>query len=263
MAQKYKVGDVGISNAGSEFKIIADLKTEGFLVEFQDSWKFCRVFQKYAVNRGNIWNPYHPTIFGVGYFGVGKYSARVGKEVGKDKRNTKEYNAWINMLQRCYYDKYICRTDGYKIYDKVKVCNEWHNFQTFAEWYTPRLEALQHLNERRYHLDKDILSKGLTDKIYSPETCCVIPMRINAVLINVDSKLNKTSLFKGVHKKKSSYAAICSVEGAANYSGGFNTAEEAAKEYIIMKKVNLTKLADEYKVVLEPKVYDALKSYLD
>lgn len=117
---------------------------------------------------GNIKNTYLPTVYSIGYLGEGEF-----KPTFKGKR-TKEYSTWQGMLQRCYDEKFNNRHISYK---KCEVCEEWHCFQNFAEWFYEnyRPEIMQ-----GWQLDKDILVKG--NKIYSPETCCFLPQRINKLL---------------------------------------------------------------------------------
>lgn len=47
-------------------------------------------------------------------------------------RNTRLYNIWRSMRQRCGNEKNI----NYKNYGGIgiQVCHEWNKFQTFAEW---------------------------------------------------------------------------------------------------------------------------------
>lgn len=73
---------------------------------------------------------------------------------------------WRAMMLRCYGN------NQEKAYDKIYVCDDWKNFYNFYEWY-----------EKHYRvgwvLDKD-LKHG---DYYSPETCVLIPERLNAMLI--------------------------------------------------------------------------------
>ncbi|HET8689672.1 MAG TPA: hypothetical protein VFM18_23950, partial [Methanosarcina sp.] len=93
----------------------------------------------------------------------------------------KAYNVWHGILSRCYSPK----NTNYKNYGGhgVTVCDEWLVFQNFARWY------LEQYSEPNWHIDKDILVKG--NKIYSPETCCIIPGELNTIISN-----KKTRAFK-------------------------------------------------------------------
>lgn len=104
-----------------------------------------------------IINPY---IFKVGYIkasSIDEYNHSLASG---------SYSVWANMIDRCYSGKNVA-------YKGVSVCDEWHNFITFAEWH-----------ERNYvdgwSLDKDLFS--IEDKTYSPSTCCYVPMIINSAL---------------------------------------------------------------------------------
>ena len=50
--------------------------------------------------KGNIKCPYEPRYYGKGYLGEGKYLAYI------NRKPTKVYNIWKDMLRRCYDDKY-------------------------------------------------------------------------------------------------------------------------------------------------------------
>ena len=72
------------------------------------------------------------------------------------------------MLRRCYGNEYKFRT-----YKDVEVCEEWLNFQNFKKWY---IENLWDCDEKLC-LDKDIIKQN--NKIYSPQTCVIVPNKIN------------------------------------------------------------------------------------
>jgi hypothetical protein len=54
------------------------------------------------------------------------------------------------------------------------VCNEWHNFQNFAEWFC---KNYCDASMDKWQLDKDIIVPG--NRVYSPETCCFVPNAVN------------------------------------------------------------------------------------
>lgn len=112
--------------------------------------------------------------YGVGLF---ENSPIVGIQ---DRKATKMYNVWNSMLSRCYNHKNISWPHyGAK---GVKVCEEWHNFQTFAGWY------INQYKEEHWHLDKDILSGDI--KVYSPPTCIFVPPEINTYFALVTAGTN-------------------------------------------------------------------------
>ena len=74
------------------------------------------------------------------------------------------------MLRRCYNSE----EPRYQSYGAqgVKVCDTWHNFQNFCQWYEDNIP-------HGYDLDKDLIGDG---KIYSPETCIGLPCSFNTFL---------------------------------------------------------------------------------
>lgn len=109
----------------------------------------------------SIKDPMRPIVQGMGFIGVGEFKSKKGT------KHTPEYSAWNSMLKRCYSEKVHERQPHYI---GCTVCSAWLNFQTFAAWFVPRYsEGL--------HLDKDGLVEG--NKVYSPETCQLIPQELN------------------------------------------------------------------------------------
>lgn len=107
-----------------------------------------------------IKDPYAPVAYGVGFDGVGRHTTYSG---GIESLT---HGIWRAMLRRCYGKEYR------PSYEECYVADEWHNFQTFADWYEangggPGLE-----------LDKDI--KYLGNKVYSPDHCLIVTRLQNA-----------------------------------------------------------------------------------
>lgn len=164
-----RLGKTNISNEGCEMKIIEYKNANNIWVEFQDKHraKVCTTYNNFK--KGEVKNPYHPNVYGVGYYGQGKYKSSIN---GKP---TKVYNHWRDMLRRCYDPYYLNKEPTYI---DCYVCEEWHNFQNFSEWF---YKHYYEIPNERIELDKDILFKG--NKIYSPETCILVPQRINTLFI--------------------------------------------------------------------------------
>lgn len=171
-----------------------------------------------------------------------KYSSR-------DKRGMSHiYSVWKSMLKRCKSNKN---------YLDCIVCEEWQDFQVFADWYTKH-----DFYGLGYDLDKDILIKG--NKIYSPTTCCLIPRVLNQVFKN-HVKPRKHMLPLGVsynkrnaHKK---YGASLSLYGERKHLGYFKTPEEASAVYVKAKESYVKDLALEWKDKIEPRAFDALMNW--
>ncbi|QIG64913.1 hypothetical protein SJC03_239 [Bacteroides phage SJC03] len=101
-----------------------------------------------------------------------------GNGIYSIKNNLKVWNILYHISKKCLDKKdKRYKQNGAK---GVFVCDEWLNFQNFAKYYYNNIWT----NEYKLELDKDILCniKHLKTKIYSPETCLLIPEEINCWL---------------------------------------------------------------------------------
>jgi len=200
---------------------------EGYIakvIDGSDTYKLCTIqiedwvkeVRFDQVKNGQVKYPYHKSVFGVGFIGEGQ---AVGSIKGK---LTKPYQIWSGMIQRCY-DKNTLKMSSKSCYVGVKVVDEWHNFQVFAEWF-----ELNYVGG--YEIDKDLLSKEV--KVYSPDTCLFIPKTLNKFLANTFS--SNTSGHTGVCYEKSSgkwSVSISNGEGKRLKIGRYKDIEEAAEAY--------------------------------
>lgn len=223
-------------------KIIRYRSWDDIDVEFLDKYKYVKKHATYSnFKKGEIKNPYDRSVFNIGYVGVGKYMTR--NTVLKKPETS--YETWTSMLERCYKNQELFPA----YYGICTVCKEWHNYQTFADWYD---ENKYSVNER-LHIDKDILFPN--SKLYSPETCLLVPQRINMLFLN---KPNKNGLPNGITKTKTGkYIAKYNGERIDTY----NTIEEAYEAYAKKKEYMIKIIADEYKEIIPLKVYSALIHY--
>lgn len=171
-----RLGEEKINHQGCLMKIIEYNNANDIIVEFQDEYhaKINTIYANYKI--GNIANPYFKSILGVAMVGS-KY------ETNNNKKHTKEYTAWFAMLSRCYDKKFKKQRETYA---DVTCCEEWLNFENFYEWLHKQENFEQWLNGDRWAIDKDILVKG--NKVYSPETCCLVPDRINSLFLKSDKR---------------------------------------------------------------------------
>ena len=100
------------------------------------------------------------SVYGIGFLGIGPHSS-----LNNGSRNP-SYVAWSNMMKRCY-------SGHYKTYHDCSVCNDWHNFQNFADWYYKNYPS----DGKSYSLDKDIKVNG--NRIYGPEFCTFVSDKKN------------------------------------------------------------------------------------
>ena len=241
-----RLGEIRKNKFGTDMKIIEYVNSDNVTIKFLDEHGFEKNTTYSNFKNGCIKNPYDKIIFGVGYLGKGKYSAYHKRESDGKVRATKIYNVWTDMLRRCYYSNINHKQSTY--YGICAVCEEWHNFQNFAQWY----EENEYECDGRLHLDKDILFPNC--KIYSPETCVLVSQRINMLFMN---KPNKRKLPNGIFKNKKGY----SVEYNEERLGTYKTLEEAYKIYANKKEEIIRQTAEEYKDIIPKIVYDALYAY--
>ena len=244
-----RTGEVNYNKFGSKMKIIRYKNAKEIDVYFEEyNWIKYNIEYK-SFKNGLIKCPYERRTYNIGYLGEGKY------ERYKDKKNTKCYDVWHNMLKRCYDVEDI----GYDRYGKrgVIVCEEWHNYQNFAEWY---YSNYYECNGELLYLDKDILNKG--NKIYSPNTCILVPRIINNIFTKSDKARGEYLI--GVRQLPSGnfQAYYNSDENNKFISlGVYGSQEEAFQHYKIYKEKVIKRVADEYKPYIPKKLYDAMYRY--
>lgn len=149
-------------------------------------------------------------VYGVGITGTGKYSTWSSL----DKKQTKEYTLWTGILSRCYSPKNLKRRPNYR---NCNVSEEFKSFQKFAEWCNNQ----KGFGVDNFQLDKDILCYGDENPIYSAETCCFIPNRLNMLFMTAK---NKSVNF---HKRTGLWQANISVNKKILYLGSSHTYEGA------------------------------------
>ena len=95
-----RVSEVFTSNEGSKFKIIEYKGACDVTIQFLDSHKYTKKVTYTRCKTGQIKNPFHPSVHGIGYLGV-MSNGEIPK-VSENGKQTREYATWRNMLKRCY-----------------------------------------------------------------------------------------------------------------------------------------------------------------
>lgn len=228
--RKFKTGEIFENNNGSKYEVIEVLKNPYLKIKFLDKSGYERIVQPSHIKTGVVNNPYEKSKFGVGY---------IGDCNKKDLSYKKAKNIWDKVLQRCYDKTYLKNNKAYR---NVTVCEEWLNFSIFFEWF-----KLNYI--KNFFIDKDLFQLGVSDKIYSPNTC-----------IFLDRKINN---FIKIPNKKDKWLSMCTDfnSGSSVYLGTFKTKEEARQPYVEFK----SKQIDSAKVYMKNLGYysDDIISKLD
>lgn len=232
---------------GYEFIIVEYNNNRDVWVEFQDEYK-SRTHTTYAnCRKGLVKNYYHPTVYGIGFMGNGKYKSRI------NGKNTNEYREWKSMLERCYNKECQNKRPTYKY---VTVDEYFHNFQNYCKW---REDNYYEIEGEKMNLDKDILCKG--NKIYAPDKCIFVPERINELFIKCDAIRGAFPIGVTYNKRINKYTASCRIENKKKHLGYYDTPEEAFKAYKTFKEAYIKQIADEYKNKIPKKLYDAMYAW--
>jgi len=164
----------------------------------------------------------------------------------------KSYNAWNGMLQRCY-NEHI--RSNLPTYSDCEVSDDFKYYSKFKEWSEKQIGY----DQDGWALDKDILVRG--NKVYSAETCAFVPTEINCLIHT--GKSYRGLLPQGVvlSSNKKRYRARVSMGGKYYDQGTFDTPEEAFMKYKEVKESHIKEVADKYKDVIDPRVYDALYAW--
>ena len=246
------IGDRYTNKFGEQFEIIKKTSS-GYLIKF-DNGVLKTTREKYILSKG-VHSPYAKTLLGVGYLGEGKYNSKENKIV---------YKAWSHMHTRCYDKKY---SDKYPTYQSCTVCEEWHNFQNFAEWWYNNEWGYDGV----YFLDKDILNKN--NKIYSPNNCVFVNNHINCLFTKCDSARGELPIGVSIDKRTNQYRAYIFNDTLKKRSMKYITDKNIDQEKAILMAFNIYKKSKE-KVIKEvadyyknkypdfpQKLYDALYAY--
>lgn len=253
--KEHKTNRLGEENINHQSCIMQIVKYDNYnniFVEFQDKHKAVVHTTYNNFKKGNVKNPYYPSVYEVGIVGL-KYKAKINKKM------TKEYMAWNNMLKRCYNKDFKNKCDTY---ENVTCCSEWLNFENFYEWLHSQTNFNNWYNGDKWAVDKDILFKG--NKVYSPETCCLVPSNVNSLFLKCDKARGDCPV--GVNKKDNGFQARCQNPFLNNYEyiGFYSTKSNAFYAYKHYKENLIKQIAEiEYNNGnITGQCYEAMMNYI-
>lgn len=236
-------GDVFQLNYGGSCTVIEYKSSSSVLISHNDDFGHVMEVDSRNLRLGQISNPYHRSVFGVGFIGHGAHKTKDGK------KHTQAYIAWSRMMARAYSEAYHASRPTYS---ECSVCPEWHNFQTFADWHS----AQDHSCSPGFELDKDLTVIG--NKSYRPEACSFVPSQINS--LTIDSGAARGSLPIGVHldKERGRYGAKITQDGCRIHLGWHKTPHEAFLAYKAAKRIRINQVAEKYKDYITDTIYKNL-----
>ncbi len=173
--------------------------------------------------------------------GEGKYKSSV------NGKHTYSYKVWSDILKRVYSKEYHTKKPTYK---NISLCEEWHNFQNFAQWWEENYEDYM----TGWRIDKDIICPDC--RVYSPKTCAILPDEINGMFIS--SKSYRGELPIGVINKRGNYEVY--------FRGKFLGYSKDDIQYLFNlykeKRESYTKeIAEKYKGKIDNRVYKAMINF--
>ena len=239
------VGNVYKSKLSGDFKILKYNDKTNVEIQFLKTG-FKMVARLHNIRKGEVKDPYVPSVFGIGVLGA-KYPTRVNGV------RTKQYRLWVNVLKRCYSDTYKKK---HPTYEYCTVSDNFKHYEYFYEWCNKQIG----FGNEGWHLDKDLLVKG--NKVYSEDFCIFIPAEINTVLVKCTASRGEHLIGVYYHKRDKAFMAqVSKNKGGSEYLGSFNTELEAFKAYKKAKESFIKEQANEWKDKIDPRAYNALMKY--
>jgi hypothetical protein len=241
-----RVGEIYTNNQGDRMIIEKYINYEDVLIRFMDYGNFVSVRYDNLV-RGKVSNPYHRSVFGVGYLGEGKYKRTINGEISNI------YSRWSKMIRRCYDENLHQKHPTYK---DCSVYSQWHDFQNFAIWHE---DNYYQIKGERMELDKDILVKG--NKQYSPDTCIFVPHNINTLFVKANAIRGSYPIGVSWNKEKRKFESNYFNRGKRIKLGYFNSVDDAFNTYKEHKENLIKQIANDYKLNIPEKLYIAMMNY--
>ena len=248
-----KWGEVVMENLPVKFKLVAEK------VDYLEC-KYCHrllPMSKFALNGKNYINRKESYEKCSSCKKIDREEEQKKRIESMDAITLKAEMAYQSMKQRC--GNRTKRT----WYADVVICEEWmKNKQVFIKWFR---EHYYEIEGALMIVDKDLF--GRNSRMYSPETACILPQNINAILSNLNRYrfLDKETgvrlplaVYYDKHSNKYfSRIQYCGTNRAVQLSY-HDTMEAAFEEYRFEKKQDIKRIADKYKNDLPARIYEAL-----
>ena len=162
----------------------------------------------------------------------------------KNGRKSKEYSLWVDMLSRCY-------SKEMPSYSDCTVSENFKSYSYFYDWCQNQIG----FGVKDFDIDKDLLVTG--NRVYSENTCCFIPAKINRT-ISVYRKPNEY-LPSGVLKNGNLDEYRVRVSGKV--IGYYASIDEAFCAYKSEKERIIKEYAVEHKNNIDPLAFNSLMNW--
>lgn len=233
---KQRIDKIKRNNQGCLMKVVDYISSDNVIIEFQDNYRERVHCTWSSFQNGNIKNHYAPHVCGVGMVGT-KYPVTI------NGIRTIEYTAWNSMLTRCYTKSIINGENHYNRYENAEVCKEWLLFENFYEWIHKEQNFEKWKLLDKGAVDKDILVKG--NKIYSPDTCCLVPHNVNALFLKSNKSRGKYPIGVTYKTRDDIFEVQCNVNGKETYLGRAKNPEQGFLIYKNYKENLIKQVAQE------------------
>ncbi len=174
------------------------------------------------IRRGNVNDPYAPSVENIGYMGIGDFSK---------KSHPKLYSLWRSTHVRCYSGRY-------STYNGCTVSKRWQCYQLFCQ----DILKYKNWNTKEYQLDKDL--KVIGNTVYGRKYCSFVPRVVNNFIRYYKPRRN--GLPQGVYKFGNSYESHVEYKRKVTHLGTFSTIKEAEKAYLNGKVRIARRIIKEY-----------------
>ena len=179
--------------------------------------------------------------------GVNDADYAVQPKIDGEKVRCPYYNTWVDMLKRCYDDKFQNRRPTYK---GCSVCPEWISFMNFRKWMMAQ-------DWQGKQLDKDLLIRG--NKVYSPTSCVFVDTMTNNFTTDSGRARGEYPIGVSFNKPLGKFQAQCQNPFAKKREtlGYFLCANQAHLAWKKRKHELACQLAD---LQTDPRVAEALRT---
>lgn len=180
-----------------------------------------------------------------------KFAGVNGKSI-----QTESGSVWYDMHTRCNPKGSIQKRQP--SYVGCTMSENFKNFQFFAEWHINQIGY----GNLGYEIDKDTLVAG--NKLYSENTCVLIPQELNMFLITENTKRGAYPSGVYLDKRRGTFQSRLSIAGSYKYLGAFETPGLAFKAFVLAKEAEARRWHKRLatgEFVVDPRVIERMRNW--